>query len=52
MMQVKVFTMLLNSRLGVFNDESFNDFTKDKELVSVNDYFFQRDKNFHTLLLL
>ena len=44
MMQVKVFTMPFNSQLGVFDDESFNDFTKDKELVSVNDYLFQRDE--------
>ena len=44
MMQVKIFTMPFNSQLGVFDDESFNDFTKDKELVSVNDYLFQRDE--------
>ena len=44
MMQVKIFTMPFNSQLGIFDDEEFNDFTKDKELVSVNDYLFQRDE--------
>ena len=42
MMQVKVFTMPFNFPLGIFDDEKFNNFVKDKELISVNDYFFQR----------
>ena len=44
MMQVKIFTMPFNSQLGVFDDEEFNSFIKDKELVSANDYLFQRDE--------
>lgn len=35
--------MPFNSQLGVFDDEEFNNFTKDKELISVSDYLFQRD---------
>ena len=34
-MQIKIFTMPFNSQLGVFDDEQFNDFSKDKELMSV-----------------
>lgn len=44
MIQVKVFTMPFNFQLGIFDDEEFNNFAKDKELVSVNDYLFQRDE--------
>lgn len=44
MIQVRVFTMPFNFQLGIFDDEEFNNFTKDKELVSVNDYLFQRDE--------
>ena len=44
MMQVRVFTMPFNFSLGRFDDEEFNNFSKDKELVSVNDYFFHRDE--------
>ena len=36
--------MPFNSQVGVFDDEAFNQFAKDKELVSVNDYLFQRDE--------
>ena len=36
--------MPFNSRLGVFDDEQFNDFSKDEELMSVNDYLFCRDE--------
>ena len=44
MMQIKIFTMPFNSQLGIFDDGQFNDFSKDKELVSVNDYLFCRDE--------
>ena len=44
MIQVRVFTMPFNFQLGIFDDEKFNNFAKDKELISVNDYFFQRDE--------
>ena len=36
--------MPFNTQLGVFDDEQFNDFSKDKELMSVNDYLFCRDE--------
>ena len=42
--QVKIFTMPFNFQLGIFDDEKFNNFVKDKELISVKDYFFQRDE--------
>ena len=35
-MQIKIFTMPFNSQLGVFDDEQFNDFSKDKELSGGN----------------
>jgi ATP-dependent DNA helicase RecQ len=44
MIQVKVFTMPFNFQLGIFDDEELNNFVKDKELVSVSDYLFQRDE--------
>ncbi len=44
MIQVKIFTLPFNSQLGIFDDQEFNQFVKDKELVSVNDYLFQRDE--------
>ena len=40
MMQIKIFTMPFNSQLGIFDDGQFNDFSKDKELVSVNALVF------------
>ena len=43
MIQVKVWTLPFNSQIGIFDDEEFNNFVKDKELVSVNDYLFQKD---------
>ena len=43
MIQVKVWTLPFNSQMGIFDDEEFNNFVKDKELVSVSDYFFQCD---------
>ena len=36
-MQVKIFTMPFRFQLGVFDDEQFNEFSKDKELVDVSD---------------
>ena len=42
MIQVKVWTLPFNSQIGIFDDEEFNNFVKDKELVSVNDYLFQK----------
>ena len=36
--------MPFNFQLGIFDDEEFNNFVKDKELVSVSDYLFQRDE--------
>ena len=44
MMQVKIFTIPFNSQMGIFGDEEFNDFSKDKELLSVSDYLFHRDE--------
>ncbi|MDE0092581.1 MAG: HRDC domain-containing protein [Oligoflexia bacterium] len=44
MIQVRVFTMPFNFQAGIFDDEKFNNFVKDKELISVKDYFFQRDE--------
>ena len=43
-MHIKIFTLPFNSQLGVFDDEKFNDFVKEKELVAVNDYFFHRNE--------
>ena len=43
-MQVKVFTLPFRSQLWVFDDAKFNEFSKDKELVSVSDYSFHRDE--------
>ena len=50
-MQIKIFTLPFNSRLGVFDDEKFNDFVKDKELVAVNDYFFHREETLYLTLV-
>ncbi len=36
----------------MFEDEEFNNFVKDKDLVSVNDYLFQRDEVFYLTLVL
>ena len=44
--------MRFNCQLGVFEDEEFNNFVKDKDLVSVNDYLFQRDEVFYLTLVL
>lgn len=33
MIQVKVWTLSFNSQIGIFDDEEFNNFVKDKELV-------------------
>ena len=52
MMQIKIFTMPFNSRLGVFDDEQFNDFSKDKELMSVTDYLFCRDEIHYLALVI
>ena len=51
MIQVKVFTMPFNFQLGIFDEEEFSNFVKDKELVSVNDYFFQRNEIFYLTLV-
>ena len=44
LVQVRIWTLPFNFQLGVFDDEKFNNFVKDKELISVKDYFFQRDE--------
>ena len=50
-MQIKIFTMPFNAHLGIFDDEQFNNFSKDKELVSVNDYLFCRDETHYLTLV-
>ena len=50
-MQIKIFTMPFNPQLGIFDDEQFNNFSKDKELVSVNDYLFCRDEMHYLTLV-
>lgn len=51
MTHIKIFTLPFNPQLGVFDDEELNNFTKDKELISVSDYFFQRNETFYLTLV-
>ncbi|MCY4643826.1 MAG: HRDC domain-containing protein [Bacteriovoracales bacterium] len=51
-MQVKVFTLPFNSGVGVFDDEEFNSFAKDKEIIGVNDYLFERNGTPYLTLVL
>ena len=44
MMQVRIFTIPFNSNLGIFDDGALNDFSKDKEIVGINDYLFTRNE--------
>lgn len=43
-MQVRIFTIPFNSNLGIFDDGALNDFSKDKEIVGINDYLFTRNE--------
>jgi hypothetical protein len=51
-MQLKVFTLKFDSLYGGFNDEIVQAFTKDKEIISIKDYFFTRnDVPYLTLII-
>ena len=43
-MQVRIFTIPFNSYLGIFDDGVLNDFSKDKEIIGINDYLFTRNE--------
>ena len=43
-MQVRIFTIPFNSYLGIFDDGVLNDFSKDKEIIEINDYLFTRNE--------
>ena len=51
MLQMKIFTLRFSDRLNAFNDEPVQEFVRDKEVVEVRDYFFERDGAPHLALL-
>ena len=51
MLSSKIFTLPFRPCTGRFDDESFGDFVKDKEVLEVSDYFFEYDRIPHLALV-
>lgn len=43
-MQIKIFSLKFDPLYGGFNDETIQIFAKDKEIVSIKDYFFVKNE--------
>ena len=41
-MHVKIFSLKFDANYGGFNDEVIQDFLKDKQVISIQEYFFKR----------
>jgi len=50
-MKVKIFTLKYESAIGRIDDAILTDFVKDKEVISVKDHFFIKDKCPHLAMI-
>ncbi len=51
-MQIRIFTLQFNPLLGGFDEQPLRDFVTDKEVISLQDHFFQYDGRPYLTLIL